>query len=240
MINGAPEVFQLADPPSHAVALISGGLDSAVMAFVLRSQGTRLTAISIDYGQRHRKELRVARTVAAYLDVQHEIIDLHVLGKRLVSCALTDAKVAVPDGHYTDESMRTTVVANRNAIMLDLATAIAVAKGADAVAFAAHTGDHPIYPDCRPEFVQAYTAMARFANEGFVSPDFRVVAPFLSLSKAEIVTIGQQLSVPFELTWSFYKGTEIHCGRCGTCVERREAFDVAGVADPTAYANTWL
>jgi 7-cyano-7-deazaguanine synthase len=238
VINGAAEVLRLVDPPSHAVALISGGLDSATMAFALRAQGTRLTAVSVDYGQRHRKELHAARALAAYLDAPHEIIDLHALGTRLTSCALTDATVVVPDGHYTDESMRATVVANRNAIMLDVATAIAVACDADAVAFAAHAGDHPVYPDCRPEFVQAYTAMVRCANEGFVSPGFRVVAPFLSLSKADIVTVGYRLGVPFELTWSCYKGKEIHCGLCGTCVERREAFEVAGVADPTTYVKT--
>src|SRR5262249_51645457 len=147
----------------------------------------------------------------------------------LTDSALTDAEVEVPDGHYTDQTMRATVVPNRNAIMLDVAVAHAVAIGADAVAFGAHAGDHPIYPDCRPEFVAAFETSARLANVGFVAEGFRVVAPFALLSKADIVRIGQRLDVSFPDTWSCYRGSARHCGSCGTCVERREAFEVAGV-----------
>lgn len=232
------EVFRLVDPPRHAVALISGGPDSATMGFALRSQGTRLTALSFDFGQRHREKLQAARAVAASLDAPHKIIELDVLGTLLTSYALTDATVAVPDGHNTGESKRTTVVAMRNAIMVDVATALAVTLKADAVGFAAHTDDHPVYPYYRPDFAQAYAAMPRCDNDGFVSPDVRVVAPFLSISKTEIVRIGQRLSVPFELTRSCRKDEKIHCGLCRSCVERREAFDAAGVADSTDYAST--
>jgi 7-cyano-7-deazaguanine synthase len=134
--------------------------------------------------------------------------------------------------------MRATVVPNRNAIMLDVAVARAVAVGAGAVAFGAHAGDHPIHPDCRPAFMQAYQQMALLANEGFTPPGFAVLAPFLAASKADIVTLGDRLGVPFADTWSCYRGGETHCGTCGTCVERREAFVMAGVADPTGYARS--
>ncbi len=143
----------------------------------------------------------------------------------------------VPDGHYTDWSMRMTVVPHRNAIMLDVAVAQTVAVQAGAVAFGAHAGDHPIYPDCRPAFLDAYRRMVLLANEGFLVPQFTVLAPFIGLSKVDVVRIGADLGVPFADTWSCYKGGELHCGTCGTCVERREAFQVAGVTDPTDYAD---
>ncbi len=222
--------------PEHVVGILSGGLDSTTMAFALRAEGCRLSLVSFDYGQRHRTELAAARAVAARLETPHKLIDLRSIGALLTGSALTDTSVDVPRGHYTDESMACTVVPNRNAIMLDIATGIAVAQGADAVAFGAHGGDHPIYPDCRSEFVRAFTEMTRIANAGFLSSRFRVVAPFLSLTKSEIVRVGARIGVPFELTWSCYEGGVVHCGRCGTCVERREAFILAGVRDPTGYA----
>jgi 7-cyano-7-deazaguanine synthase len=218
-----------------AVAAVSGGMDSVAMAYLLRELGVDLVALAIDYGQRHRRELACAEATAGRLGVPHLQLDLGAAGRLLAGSALTDAHVAVPDGHYTDESMRITVVPNRNAILLSLATAVAVSRGADAVAFAAHAGDHAIYPDCRPAFVDAFTAMARTANEGFAPSGFHVVAPFIRMSKADIVRIGAELGVPWDETWSCYRGGTLHCGRCGTCVERREAFQLAGVPDPTAY-----
>jgi 7-cyano-7-deazaguanine synthase len=132
--------------------------------------------------------------------------------------------------------MRITVVPNRNAIMLTIAYGIAAARGADAVAAAFHGGDHFIYPDCRPAFVEKFAEMQNAALEGM--HDITLHAPFLNLTKADIVTAGAALGVPFAETWSCYKGGEIHCGRCGTCVERREAFHLANVQDPTDYADT--
>lgn len=120
--------------------------------------------------------------------------------------------------------------------MLEIAAGAAVAAGADAVAFGAHSGDHAIYPDCRPEFFTLIEAAMKAGNEGHIVADFQLVAPFLQLTKADIVREGARLDVPFKLTWSCYEGGELHCGACGTCVERREAFDEAGVADPTLYA----
>lgn len=225
------------DPtPGHVVLILSGGLDSTVLGYRLRAGGSRLTMLSFDYGQRHRRELEYARQTAVKLTGVHRVVDLSAISSLLAGCSLTDGTVAVPEGHYTDLSMRATVVPNRNAIMLDVAVAQAVAVKADAVAFGAHAGDHPIYPDCRPEFLDAYRRMVLLANEGSLSPQFTVLAPFIGLSKADIVTVGDELGVPFTDTWSCYQGGETHCGSCGTCVERREAFQVAGVADPTGYA----
>lgn len=220
---------------THAVTIISGGLDSTVLAYLLHRSGAKLTLLSFDYGQRHRAELTYARRTAEALKAEHHVVDLTGLLTLLTGSALTDNSVDVPDGHYTDAAMRATVVPNRNAIMLDVAVARAVSAGADAVAFGAHAGDHPIYPDCRPAFLRAFEQMAVTANEGFAHPQFRVLAPFIDLAKSDIAALGAQLGVPLADTWSCYKGGAVHCGTCGTCVERREAFEVAGVVDPTVY-----
>jgi 7-cyano-7-deazaguanine synthase len=221
----------------RVVAVVSGGLDSTTMAYSLRAQGYSLIAISFDYGQRHRKELAFAEQMAADLDAPWTLIDLHAAGLTnvLTGSALTDDTVTVPDGHYADQSMKITVVPNRNAIMLSIACALAVTREAGAVAFGAHTGDHFIYPDCRPEFVRAFEAMVNVAVEGLAS--IEVLAPFLSMTKTDIVKLGDELKVPFERTWSCYKGGALHCGTCGTCVERREAFEQADLADPTVYES---
>jgi 7-cyano-7-deazaguanine synthase len=222
--------------PRHAVVIASGGLDSTAVAYLLDARGSRLSLLSFDYGQRHRKELQYAAVVAEQLGAAHEVVDLTSVGRLLSGSALTEAGLAVPDGYYTDESMRVTVVPNRNAIMLSVAAGVAVATGADAVAFGAHAGDHPVYPDCRPAFIEQFERTVRVANDGFLADGFHVFAPFLYAAKAEIVSAAAELDVPFELTWSCYKGGEWHCGTCGTCTERREAFAVAGIADPTEYA----
>lgn len=221
---------------SAAVAVVSGGLDSAVLAHHLRAEGWVLRLLSFDYGQRHAVELSHAHRLAADISARIDVVDLRSAGRLLAGNALTDPTVTVPHGHYTDQSMRATVVANRNAIFVQVAVGVAVAKGADAVAIGVHAGDHPIYPDCRPAFVAAATDLAVVANEGFVDPNFEVIAPFLSWSKADVVRRGADLGVSLADTWSCYQGGALHCGTCGTCTERREAFNLAGVADPTAYA----
>ena len=217
------------------VVTVSGGLDSVTLAHLLAAEGRALTFVSFDYGQRHVRELDFAAAAARRLGAAHHVVDLRSVGALLSGSALTDASVDVPDGHYTDDSMRSTVVPNRNAILLSVATGVAVATGAEVVATAVHAGDHPIYPDCRPAFIEAFEHLVRVGNEGFAHPDLRVEARFLDKSKAEIVGLGAALGVPFAETWSCYRGGELHCGRCGTCVERREAFELAGVEDPTAY-----
>ena len=217
------------------MATVSGGLDSVTLAHVLAADGHDLVCLSFDYGQRHAKEVDFARACADRLGADHHVVDLRSVGALLAGSALTDPTVAVPEGHYTDASMAVTVVPNRNAIMLAVAVGVATARGAGAVAAAVHAGDHTIYPDCRPAFIEAAEHEARVANEGFIADGFRILAPFVEISKADIVRRGAALGVPFAETWSCYIGGERHCGRCGTCVERREAFDLAGVDDPTVY-----
>ena len=218
-----------------AIAIVSGGMDSVTLAHLLASRGYKLRILSIDYGQKHRKELDFARLAADRLGAVHTLADLRSLTGILHGSALTDPEVAVPDGHYAAPTMRITVVPNRNAIMLAVAFGAAVAEGAEVVAVGVHAGDHPVYPDCRPEFITAFDAMQRLATAGHADPGLRLEAPFVTMHKHDIVKIGHDLGVPWAGTWSCYKGGENHCGTCGTCFERREAFELAGVADPTVY-----
>ena len=216
------------------IVICSGGLDSVSLAHVLADKGQLSALVSFDYGQRHRKELDFAACAATRLGVPHHLIDMRTIGAALTGSALTD-DLDVPDGHYAEETMRITVVPNRNAIMLTIAFGVAAAQGADAVATAVHGGDHFIYPDCRPAFTEAFQAMQDAALDGYAS--VRLITPYVHRTKADIVTDGARVGTPFAETWSCYKGGNIHCGRCGTCVERREAFDLAGVTDPTDYAD---
>lgn len=211
------------------VVLLSGGLDSCVLASHLKAEGHEVTPLAIDYGQRHRVELSHAFYVAAALGMQLERAALADLRHLLGGSSLTDDTLAVPEGHYTHPSMAATVVPNRNMIMISLAAGYAASVKASAVAVAVHAGDHPIYADCRPEFIAALAPALHLS----CGVDLR--APFARMSKADIVNLGHELGAPMRLTWSCYKGRGSHCGKCGTCVERREAFDLAGVADPTTY-----
>ncbi|MFN3209919.1 MAG: 7-cyano-7-deazaguanine synthase QueC [Roseovarius sp.] len=216
------------------IVICSGGLDSVSLAHKVAGEGTLRGLLSFDYGQRHVKEVDFAAACARRLGVPHKVVDISGVGAALSGSALTD-DVEVPDGHYAEETMKITIVPNRNAIMLAIAFGMAAAEKAEAVAAAVHGGDHFIYPDCRPGFVGAFQAMQDEALEGVA--EVQLYTPFLTGSKADIVTEGAKWRTPFAETWSCYKGGDVHCGRCGTCVERREAFHLAGVADPTAYAD---
>jgi 7-cyano-7-deazaguanine synthase len=220
------------------VVLSSGGMDSTtLLAHALSTMTTDVLALSVDYGQRHAKELDAAARVAAHYGVEHTVVDLTALRDVLAGSSLTSDDVAVPDGHYAEESMRITVVPNRNLIMLAVAGGLAVSRQAERVLTAVHAGDHFIYPDCRPEFIRAASAALYTGTFGF-APDgegVEVAAPFLHKSKTWIAYYGHTLGVPFDKTWSCYKGGDLHCGTCGTCVERQEAFRDANVDDPTAY-----
>lgn len=222
---------------NKAVVIASGGLDSAVLASACAERYDVLM-LGFDYGQRHRKELEHMRRMAALLGQRAQVVELAALTQDLGGSALTDAAIPVPDGHYAEDSMRATVVPNRNMIMLAIAGGFAVAQGAALVAIGVHAGDHFIYPDCRPPFIDAARAALVLGNDGFAVSGFSLEAPFLHMTKAEIVGLGAALGVPFEQTWSCYKGGAIHCGTCGTCVERIEAFRLAGVEDPTSYTDT--
>lgn len=217
-----------------AVVIVSGGMDSVTLAHFYAREGFELSLLSFDYGQRHSKELQFAAACAKRLGAEHRVVDLSSLRGLLPGSALTD-DVEVPDGHYAAENMKVTVVPNRNAIMLAVAWGHAVAIGAQVVAFGAHGGDHFIYPDCRPEFYRAAGRAFSLGNQGFGAPSLHLEAPFINMGKDDITGMGAALGVPFEETWSCYKGGERHCGTCGTCVERKEAFRLAGVKDPTVY-----
>jgi 7-cyano-7-deazaguanine synthase len=221
-----------------AVAVVSGGMDSVVLAHLIKDGGHDLTMISFDYGQRHRKELGFASLAAQRLKVDHHIVNMQSMIGLISKSALTNDSMSVPDGHYAEQTMKQTVVPNRNAIMLNIAAGLAITVGADRLATGVHAGDHYIYPDCRPEFIWSLQQMLKIANEGFIDPEFKIYAPFVDVNKARIAQIGHELNVPWIETWSCYKGEEIHCGACGTCFERREAFRDGGVEDPTIYAAT--
>lgn len=217
-----------------SLVLLSGGMDStALLARTVQLTTHRVETLSVNYGQRHARELLHAQAVADHFGVAHTVLDLSVLASHLTSALTGDEDV--PHGHYAAENMNKTVVPNRNAIMLMAATGIAASRGLDTVLTAVHAGDHPIYPDCRPEFIDAASVCAQLGTKGL--GDVSIIAPFVYRSKAEIVTVGTTYRAPFHLSWSCYEGGAMHCGRCGTCVERAEAFDVAGVEDPTTYAD---
>ena len=218
----------------RTLVVCSGGLDSVTLAHKTAAEHTLIRLVSFAYGQRHAKELAFAGNCAARLGVAHDVVDITDIGPRLAASALT-GDAPVPEGYYAAETMRVTVVPNRNAIMLTIAFGLAVARGAEAVAAAMHGGDHFIYPDCRPDFMEAFAAMQRLALDGVAR--IALVTPFLHWSKADIVREGIRLGVPLAETWSCYRGGARHCGRCGTCVERCEAFHLADAVDPTDYED---
>lgn len=215
-----------------AVAITSGGLDSTTLLHWLLAEGYQVHALAFNYGQRHAKELRFAAIQAQRGGATFDVLDLTVLRPLLHGSALTDSTIAVPHGHYAAPNMAVTIVPNRNAVMLAIAYAVAVAEDAAAVALGIHAGDHPIYPDCRPEFAAAFASMETLAT----GREIALLAPFSTQTKSDIVVLGARLGVDYAATWSCYQGGDVHCGLCGTCQERREAFQLAGVPDPTLYA----
>lgn len=216
----------------RTVCLVSGGLDSTTLLYEAHKETKVVQALSFDYGQRHRTELEYAEMNCSSLGIPWRLVGLNDISDMLAGSALTD-NIDVPEGHYAADNMALTIVPNRNSIMLNIAVGVAIGLEADEVRAAMHAGDHPVYPDCRPVFVQALNELVRIATE----TDVIVNTPFIGISKADIVTRGLKAGVPFENTWSCYKGGQIHCGKCGTCVERAEAFDLAGVPDPTHYED---
>jgi 7-cyano-7-deazaguanine synthase len=214
------------------ILVYSGGLDSTVLLYQARNRGDELRCLGIDYGQRHNRELRAAQSICDGLGIEYRIADLTSIKPMLAGNSQT-GEIEVPKGHYTDETMKLTVVPNRNMIMLSIAIGWAVSLKYDMVLYAAHGGDHPIYPDCRLEFIEALQHAAALCDWHHVN----IGAPFVEKTKTDLIRLGAELGVPFEKTWSCYEGREIHCGQCGTCVERREAFELAGVNDPTPYEH---
>lgn len=219
-----------------AVLIYSGGLDSTVLLYHLAKSGYHVRALSINYAQRHKTELEYAAAICKDLGIEHKVVDLSSLSSIMAGSSQTDPNVEVPEGHYEEESMKLTVVPNRNMVLLAVAGAWAIQTKSDHIAYAAHGGDHAIYPDCRPEFAKAMDDAIQLADWHKVT----LIRPFVDpvkMSKSDIVTLGRQIGVPFARTWSCYKGRGVHCGRCGTCTERIEAFKLAGVEDPTEYSS---
>jgi 7-cyano-7-deazaguanine synthase len=255
-----------------SVAVFSGGLDSTTLVYEMLNAGLTPHLLSFNYGQRHAKELEYATKTAELLGLRHDICDLTALTHLISNSALTSQTrmvtgtellegkgfhnhIEVPEGHYAEDNMKLTVVPNRNMIMLSIAAGVMVNNSYRLIATGVHAGDHFVYPDCRPNFLTALNAAVFFGNEGFgaipkgdnlTAIPGLIYAPFLLTTKADIAAQAIRLQVPFENTWSCYKGGELHCGKCGTCVERLEAIDEAskrfidGNANGTAprYDNT--
>lgn len=216
------------------ICVFSGGIDSTVLLYQMLAEGEKVRAVSIDYGQRHgARELGAARAIAGVAGVPHDVVDMSGLAMLLPGSSQTDPSVALPLGHYADPSMRATIVPNRNMILLSVAAAVCLAHGGEAVVYGAHAGDSDVYPDCRETFATALDAALHLCDHRPV----RLERPFVNLTKTDIVRKGLHLGAPLEMTWSCYAGLSVHCGNCGTCFERREAFAATAFGDPTQYST---
>jgi 7-cyano-7-deazaguanine synthase len=215
------------------VVIYSGGMDSfTLLYYLLEKRYRNVLPLTFDYGQRHKVEINYAIGVCRDLGLDHMVVDLGRVSELLGGSALTSPDVDVPEGHYEEESMKATVVPNRNMIMLSLAVGYAVSKGTSLVFYGAHSGDHAIYPDCRPLFVEKMNEVTQIANYLPVS----IKTPFLGMSKGEILTIGMEMGLDYSRTWTCYKGHGVlACGKCGACQERLEAFEQNEATDPLEY-----
>lgn len=213
-----------------SIIIVSGGLDSITLLY--DKQETIELAISFDYGQNHaEKEIPFAAYHCNKLGISHIVIPLKFMQSYFKS-SLIEGSDKIPDGHYAEDNMKSTVVPFRNGIMLSIAVGIAESHNLNRIYIANHGGDHTIYPDCRPEFI---SSMNQAATTGTFNKT-RIEAAYTNMSKADIVRRGLSLGIEYSKTWSCYKNGEHQCGKCGTCVERREAFKVVGVEDPTTYS----
>lgn len=214
-----------------SVIIYSGGLDSTTLLYEERKRIA--LAVSFNYGSNHaEREIACAKHHCKLLGIEHLVIDLAFIGKYFES-SLTSGADAIPEGNYNDENMKSTVVPFRNGIMLSVACGLAESRGLKRVLIANHGGDHAIYPDCRNAFIKAMdSAMQAGTYNGVI-----LTAPYTDISKADIVRRGTELGVDYGATYSCYRGGERHCGRCGTCRERREAFLTTGITDPTIYED---
>ena len=213
------------------IVVYSGGLDSFTLLNEAIRSGKEVSTLSFDYGQKHSKELNYVEKFCSQEAIDSKIVDVSSIKELFQGSSLTD-EVDIPKGHYEDDSMKSTVVPNRNMILIALALGYAVTKEAEEVWFGAHAGDHAIYPDCRPEFVEKMDAVARIANYTPIA----VKAPYISMSKTEILAIGLEMKLDYGLTWTCYEGKELACGTCGACHERLESFAANNAVDPIEYS----
>lgn len=213
----------------NSVIIVSGGMDSITLLYDHKDEIA--LGISFDYGSNHNaREIPFAKMHCERLGIKHITTNLDFMHQYFKS-SLLDGADAIPEGHYADDNMKSTVVPFRNGIMLSIAIGIAESNNLDQVFIANHGGDHTIYPDCRPEFIKAIDSAA---NAGTYN-NVKVIAPYTQITKSDIARIGKKLGIDYTETWSCYKGGEIHCGKCGTCVERKEALAEAGIEDCTIY-----
>jgi len=212
------------------VVIYSGGMDSFTVLHRAIKDGYEVYALSFDYGQRHAKELKYAANVCKNLNIPHKVVDITSINQLLAGSSLTD-DIDIPEGHYEEDSMKSTVVPNRNMILLSLAIGYAVSLEAEAVYYGAHSGDHAIYPDCRPEFVEKMNEVSLLANYEPV----RVHSPYLNVDKAAILADGLAMGLDYSQTWTCYNGREQACGKCGACDERLAAFAANQATDPLPY-----
>lgn len=214
-----------------SVIIVSGGMDSITMLYEFKDQIA--LGVSFNYGSNHNnREIPIAEMHCKRLGIPHITIDLGFMPQYFKSSLLEGAD-AIPEGNYDEENMKSTVVPFRNGIMLSIAIGIAESNHLKHVLMANHGGDHTIYPDCRPAFVDAMSAAAQAGT----FEDVTIEAPYTNITKADIARHGKQLGIDYSETWSCYKGGEVHCGQCGTCRERQEALREAGIADTTEYEN---
>ncbi|MDA7746437.1 7-cyano-7-deazaguanine synthase QueC [Psychromonas sp.] len=213
------------------VVIYSGGMDSYTVLHKAIEEGLTPFALTFDYGQRHVKEIEVASNVCHELGINHKVIDITAINQLIGGSSLTDSSIEVGLGHYQNANMSTTVVPNRNMILLSLAIGYAVSIEAEQVYYGAHSGDHEIYPDCRPIFVEKMNEVAAVAN---YEPT-KIHSPYLSSDKIGILKDGIRMGLDYSKTWTCYNGREKACGQCGSCIERLDAFAKNGLTDPIEY-----
>jgi len=206
-------------------------MDSVTALYHTAKKFDLVAAVSFDYGAKHNdKEIPFAAVHCRKLGIRHEVISLAFMNQHFKSDLLKSGG-EIPEGHYEELTMRQTVVPFRNGIMMAIVAGFAESIGAEGLVIAAHSGDHAIYPDCREDFMKSMGEAIRLGTY----KQIEIIRPFIAMGKAEIAKRGFEMGVDFSQTWSCYKGGDVHCGKCGTCVERREAFLVAGIKDPTVY-----
>lgn len=211
----------------RGVISLSGGMDSTTLLYWAIDKGYEMEAIAFDYGQNHNKEINLAKWHCEKLDVPLKIIKLDFLND-ISNSSLTSKAEDIPEGHYAANNMKSTVVPFRNGIFLSVLTAYAEANEIKVIFLGNHAGDHAVYPDCRTDFVNYFSKAAALGTYTKVE----VATPFTDITKSDICKLGLKLELPYNKTWSCYKGNELPCGKCGTCVERTEAFALNNVIDP--------